>query len=286
MLNKILNVPSTMVADRMKSCEVVLWAIVTHGPLMVELLSGQFVPHLEEGQVMPFEMQLRLFEKELTRLRDRLHSVEREHRAQKVRETRARGRRDEVITEVNAKVARLRKLFSGAYDDDQLAEVGFARRNARPPEELLEQAAYLAARLGEPGLTLAGSELGEIELDASSVAREIEPSAASLRQALSDLRREEQRTESTQHAKDEAMEEFNHGFLWMARTVESYLQLAGLKKLAARVRPSSRRPGVTEQPPEEVLEAEGEEPEADGAESGDPASADPVFALVPESEAS
>lgn len=286
MLNTILNVPSTMVAERMKSCGVVLGAIETHGPQMVEILSGQFGPHLEEGQVMPFEMQLQLFEKELTRLRDRLHSAEREHRIQKVEESLTRGRRDKAITEVNAKVARVRRLLGGAYDDDQLAEVGFARRNARQPEELLEQAAHVAARLGDPGLMLAESELGDIKLDASSVARELEPSAERLRQALSDLRREEQRTGSTQLAKDEAMEEFNHGFLWMARTVESYLQLAGLKALAARVRPSSRRPGVTEQPPEEPPEADGQEPEADGGESEDPASEDPVVAQVSESEAS
>ena len=37
MLTKTLNVPSKMVAERMQSCELVLWALETHGQQMAEL---------------------------------------------------------------------------------------------------------------------------------------------------------------------------------------------------------------------------------------------------------
>ena len=301
MLTKTLNVPSTMVAERMQSCEVVLWALVTFGRQMVDVLVERFRSHLEEDQAMPFETEIELFKKELTRLRDELLLAERHHRTQKVRETRARGRRDKVITEVNAKVARLRRLFGGVYDDDQLAEVGFARRNARLPEELLEQAAYLVARLGRKNLALTGSQYDDFELEAPKFAKDLKPHVVQLRQAMTELRKQERRTEATQLVKNEAMEEFNQGFLWMARVVESYLRLAGLEKQAALVRPSSRRKGVTEQQPE-LPEAEGEEPEAEGeqlevegdapeTEGGEPGQAAAVSpstetVVVTESEAS
>ena len=68
------------------------------------------------------------------------------------------------------------------------------------------------------------------------------------------------------------MEAFNHGFLWIARSVESKLQLADMPKLAARIRPSGRRPGVTERPAEPP-EAEGDEPDADTDEPVSGASA-------------
>ncbi len=265
MLTKTLNVPSSMVAQRMQSSELVLWALVTFGRQMVDVLVERFSAQLEEGQVMPFATELELFKKELTRLRDELLAAERHVRTQRLRETRSRKRRDDVIKDVNAKVARLRRLFGGVYDDDQLADVGFSRRNARDPEELLEQAAFLAVRMGRKNLRLTGSQYDDFELEAPKFAKELKPWVKKLRLALTDLRKQERQTEAAQLAKDEAMGEFNRGFLWMARTVESYLRLAGLKKQAELVRPSTRRPGVTQQQPE-LPQAEGEQPEADGDE--------------------
>ena len=65
MLTKTLNVPSSMVAERMKSCEVVLWALVTFGRQMVDVLVERFSSHLGEGQVMPFATELELFKKRI-----------------------------------------------------------------------------------------------------------------------------------------------------------------------------------------------------------------------------
>ncbi len=262
MLTKTLNQPSTMVTARKKSCDIVLSAIETDGPQMVDVLGGQYSLHLDEGQVMPFETQLQLFTKELIRLRNELHESERRNRNQIARETKARGQRDADVQLVNAKVGRARKVFTGVFDDQQAAEIGMARRNARDSEVLLEQAATLAAHLGRSELQLAEAQLGGIDVDAPTMAQDIKPSADKLQRSLSELRREEKRTEATQIAKNEAMEEFNHGFLWIARSVESMLQLAGLKEQAVRVRPSSRRPGVTERL--ETSDAEGDKPEAEG----------------------
>ncbi len=261
MLNKTLNVPSAMVAARMKSCEIVLSALETHAPQMADVLGSKYSLHLDEGQVMPFDTQLQLFEKELIGLRDRLHKADRSNRTQKAQETESRARRDADVKQVNAKVIRVRRVFSGVYEDDQLAKIGLARRNARESDVLQEQAAYLADNL-EQSLELTGSQLGQFEVDPSIMAQVLKPSADQLRQSLSELHHEERQTEATQIAKNEAMEEFNHGFLWIARSVESLLQLAGLEEQAARVRPSSRRPGVTERL--ETSGTDGDEPVAEG----------------------
>lgn len=120
MLNKTLNVPSKMVADRVQSTAVVLWAIREHGHAMVDILDGQYCPYLEDGEVMPFEIQLRLFEKALIHRRDDLVEAERELRAQKARENKARRRRDAAVGAANGDVVALRRLYRGAYSDDQL----------------------------------------------------------------------------------------------------------------------------------------------------------------------
>ena len=281
MLNKTLNVPSTMVVDRVKSCDVVLSALEKNGPQMTGVLGEKYGSHLDEGQVMPFETQRQLFVKELIRLREQLVEAERDNRDQKVRETLTRTRRDADVQEVNAKVVRVRRILSGAYDDGQTAETGLARRNARASEVLLEQATTLVAKLERSDLALRGSQLGDFEVDAPMLAQGLKPATDSLRQSMDELVDEVRQSEVTLIAKDRAMAEFNHGFLWIARSVESLLQLAELEEEAARVRPSSRRPGVTERL--ETSGAEGDEPAADD-DSGEPVSEDPSSEPVPVTE--
>ncbi len=262
MLTKTLNVPSTMVAARKKSSEVVLSAIGSHGQEMADFMGGKYSPHLEEGQVMPFATQLQLFEKELIRLTQQLRQAERRNRTQKARESKARTRRDAHVQEVNTKVARVRRTVSGVFNDGEMVEIGLSRRNARDSEVLLEQAASLVVNLERPDLELSAEQLGGVDVDASVLAQDIKPCADKLQQSLTELRREQRQTEATLFAKNEAMDEFNHGFLWIARSVESLLQLAGLPEQAGRVRPSSRRPGVTERL--ETSDTDGDEPSADG----------------------
>ena len=281
MLNKTLNVPSTMVADRKTSCDIVLSALEKNGPQMTGVLGEKYASHLDEGQVMPFETQRQLFEKELIRLCDQLVDAERDNRDQKVQETLTRARRDADVQEVNAKVVRVRRILSGAYDDGQAAETGLARRNARASEVLLEQATTLVTKLEQPDLAFGESQLGQFEVDAPMLAQGLKPSTDSLRQSIDELVNEVRQSEVTLIAKDRAMAEFNHGFLWIARSVESLLQLAGLEEEAARVRPSSRRPGVTERL--ETSGAEGDEPAADD-NSGEPVSEDPSSEPVPVTE--
>ncbi len=276
MLTKTLNLPSTMVAARMKSSEIVLSALESHGQEMAGVLGGKYSPHLEEGQEMPFATQLKLFEKELIRLTERLRKAERRNRTHKARESKARTRRDADLQEVNTKVARVRRIISGVFNDGEMVEIGLARRNARDSEVLLEQAASLAVNLERPDLELSAEQLGGVDVNPPALAQDVKPCADKLRQSLSELRREQRQTEATQFAKNEAMDEFNHSFLWIARSVESLLQLAGLEKMAARVRPSSRRPGVTERL--ETSDTDGDEPAADGdtpeADGDEPAADD------------
>lgn len=263
MRTKTVNQPSKMVTDRMQSCEAVLWALETHGARLVEILGEQFAPFLGEGLAMPFETQLELFKNRLTHDRDELVEASRELRIESARETNIRSARDAEMKVVFNRVVRLRRLIQGAYDDEQLNDLGFTRQTSQLPAELLEQAVHLSRLLRAPDLELPSSAFGTFELDVPALTQEFEPAVGRLRQSMSDLARQVRLTEVAQLAKNGALEKYNSTFLWIARTVESLLRLAGLDEVAERVRPSSRRRGVTEvkfEKPEE----DGAKPDSDG----------------------
>ncbi len=85
----------------------------------------------------------------------------------------------------------------------------------------------------------------EIRFEASEVSQKLAGSVETLEERIDHTTREERQSEAMKLAKDEALRRYNKSFLWIARTVESLCRLAGLDEVAKRVRPSSRRPGVT-----------------------------------------
>ena len=240
-----VNRPLTAVTARIQSCRTVVWAIDTFGGRLVDELGPSFTPLLGEGQVMPFETQLELFKKRLILVRDQLVAADRAYRDQRAQETLVRGRRDAAVQEVNRDVVDLRDALKGVYTAERLAELGFPRRMPRGPEKLSEQASYLNLRLGDPDLDLSGARY-EFQVEPTNLVTKLSGSSATLQQAIEDLAREKRESEALKLAKDDALERYNSSFLWIARSVESLLRLAGLDKVAERVRPSSRRKGETE----------------------------------------
>ncbi len=252
MVPKNVNRPLKALTARMQSCRTVVWAIDTYRGPMVDGLVPSFTPLLGEGQVMPFETQLELFKKKLILDRDQLVAADRAYRDQRAQESLVRGRRDAAVTDVNRDVVDLNGALTGVYTPEKLAELGFARRTPQGPEELSEQASYLAVRLSAPDLDLSGARF-EFQVEPSKLVESLLGSSETLKQVIEELAQEERKSEALMLAKDDALEVYNTSFLWIARTVESLCRLAGLDEVARRVRPSSRRKGETEhtgEPPE------------------------------------
>ncbi len=270
MVPQNVNRPLKTVTARIQSCRTVVWAIDTFGGRLVDELDPSFTPLLGEGQEMPFETQLELFKKKLILDRDQLVAADRAYRDQRAWESLVRGRRDAAVTEVNRDVVDLNGALTGVYTPEKLTELGFPRRMPRGPEELSEQASYLKVRLSDPDLDLTGARF-ELQVEPSNLVAKLSGSSETLSQMIDELAREERKTEALKLAKDDALSVYNSSFLWIARTVESLLRLAGLDEVARRVRPSSRRKGETEHRGED-----------DEAEDAAPSQASPTEADPPE----
>lgn len=251
MIPKNVNQPLKTVAQRVQSCRAVMWAIDVHGDRLLERLDTTYASLLSEGQETPFPTQLALFGKKLTGSRDQIVGVDRAYRDQRALESVFRGRRDTIAAELLSHTIQLRKAFSGFYSEDRLAELGFARSTPRQADQLLEYATHLVDRLNDPEIDLSGSEYDGVQLDVSLLVVKVVESFPKLRQAIDAVAQQERQSEVLLLAKNEVLDQHNKTFLWIARTVESLFSLAGLEEVAKRIRPSNRRPGVTEKPFEE-----------------------------------
>ena len=150
----------------------------------------------------------------------------------------------------------LRKIFEGLYRPENIESLGFPARLARDSKLLLRQGGHLIEVLTSSDLELPDSRFADAGLPISEMVKSLVPKVEELRKALGDIGREERLAQVTQVDRDRATDDYNNTFLWVARTLESLYSLSGEKELAARVRPSTRRPGRTER---QVVEEEGGE---------------------------
>ncbi len=245
MAKQTANRPSKMLMARLASCRAVLWALATHGPRLVEIVNGHLGRSLTEGIWANFEQHLEQQRKVLSAARDLLVERDRNRRDQKALATHHRRIRDIAFNALNPYVAGIRDTFNGACGPKVTADLGFASRMPVRPDELYEHAEHLVARLSDPELNLPALRYKGVDLDPAIMAEELKPLVEKLGRSLEDLGREVRRSDATKVASDEALGAYNLTFLWVARSAEALFRMAELPEIAKRVRPSSRRIGVT-----------------------------------------
>ncbi len=96
--------------------------------------------------------------------------------------------------------------------------------------------------------------------------------------SFDDIERERKNAESTRMAKNEAIAEFDSHYRWVGCGLETYFHLAGMHELAAKVRPSARRPG--RRAADEDLDPAAVEtlPDAEPTDPAEPPAAEPPAA--------
>ncbi|MCP3963622.1 MAG: hypothetical protein GY719_37780 [bacterium] len=111
MSNQTVNLPSRMLMLRLASCRVVLWALATHGPRLVEILNGPFGRLLPATLPEVLEPLLGQLAEVLRTARDFLIASDRDHRDQKTLLRKFRQLRDDAQEELNSYVVDLRNCW-------------------------------------------------------------------------------------------------------------------------------------------------------------------------------
>lgn len=284
---------SKMVNDRQRSARIVAEAAETHGDKIGAMLDQMFavpgepppeappapakgkkargragaaadapVKAQDDGQP-PIEWArvVRHIGRSIKAKMDVLVAADAAHVAEKADDVEPRSRRDRFQGSLYKRLALLRSVLQSVYGDDAVQKLGFAGPTPSEPIALCRLGRVvhdnLPAVAGLPPLAPG------LSFDAALHGSELADDVAGLELALQDLAREAKELDATQVHKDRALADYDLHFSNSARALEALFMLAGEHALAARVRPSLRRPGRTH------LD-EGDAPDADaGASAGD-----------------
>ena len=235
-----------------KSCRFLLSALVRQGPQVDTDLTVQTEPYLQDGDGKPAFLDSivangRRLEASMN------HLVEDDEKVYdaNTRLTKLRKQRDVLTSSLAKAIVRMRYTALGEYQDPNFEALGLQSPKVWQPDPLLRQFKVIEKAFARDDLE---QLLGLPASEATDPRRTLAPArrfAGNLRQVLVDLDDAQRQLDEAIIAKDRVKEEHGVLFTYTARAFEAFCILAGLHELAAKVRPSERRPGRTEQEVEE-----------------------------------
>lgn len=241
--------PSKQVTDRQKNARTVLAALSTHESALARDLGGQLAPHLARGESLPdLALLLSLIGRSLSQATDALVAADTAHEAELRDDAEPRAARDEVADQLRTELVDLRATVLGLYGNPGLVALALQGETPRDPVVLSRFATDVLRACTAPA-TLPSPKVRGAKLDLKELAGLLGPLCKSLDAHLSAVAREEREAQVTLSQKNAALEHFDRTFSAAASLLSALLLTAGQADLAARVRPSPRRGGVSDPDP-------------------------------------
>ena len=234
---------SKQVVDRQRSADSVIAAGETNADSIQEALAARARAYLKKGEEAPdFAALVRLSCAMLGAAKASMVEKDEAHAAELGDDAPVREERDEARTALYDELVTLREVLIGAYGGPVASKV-FAGSTPEDPVVLTRYAGEVADRLQK--VKLPASRIKGAKLDVAETAASLRDKRAELEQHLKAVQREVREAQKTLDAKNAAMTAYDETFGGVATTLSGLLRLSGKAELAAKVRPSIRRPGQT-----------------------------------------
>jgi hypothetical protein len=232
--------PSKMVTDRQKSAESVRAALTTHRDVMArglaETLEDPTLAKSVESIVDRAGSRLGLATTAMVQADDaNLRERSEDADAREALETAVAALREDVVS--------LRAAVSTVLGDAAVRTLGFSGTTPEDGVVLERLATAVVENLGK--LTAPAYQVPGFTFDPAPWKTRIQANLEPVKKARGVLATELRQSEATQVAKDKAISAYDQSFSRIATLASALLQIGGESELAARVRPSSRRPGRT-----------------------------------------
>ncbi len=234
---------SKQITDREKSARAVVAVGETHSEAAATALSKVLKPHLAKGEALPdIGLLLMLVSRALDASKTRMVEADAAHEAELGDDEPVRRARDEAASTLSGKIIELREVLTGVYGG-ATARAVFAGPTPEDPVVLSRFAGEVATQLGR--VKLPAPRIKGAKLDIAETTSALQEHSAMLDTHLKGVARELREAQATLDTKNQAMAAYDETFSGVATTLTGLLRVAGKADLAARVRPSTRRPGQT-----------------------------------------
>lgn len=240
---------SKQVTDREKSATLVVAVAETQAAAVAEALTPLLTAHLKPGEALPdMALFMTLGARVLDAAKVRMVTADIAHDAELGDDEPIRRQRNDAQVALSDKLVELREVITGLYGPAAATRV-FAGPTPADPVVLARFAGDVAATLST--VTLPAPRIAGAKIDPAATVAEIVALKTALDTSLKDVAREVREAQVTLDAKTHAMADYEASFAGWATAFSGLLRAAGKPELAAKVRPSARRPGQTAEAPEE-----------------------------------
>jgi len=245
---------SRQVTNREKSARAVVAVGETQAEAAGAALGSVLKPHLAKGEALPnLALVMTLVSRALDAAKTQMVEADAAHEAELGDDEPIRRARDEAAQALSDKLIELREVLTGVYGAATAGTV-FAGPTPEDPVVLSRFAGEVATQLAR--VKLPAPRIKGAKLDTAETASTLQEKRATLDTMLKDVARELREAQATLDAKTQAITAYDELFGGAATTLTGLLRLAGKADLAAKVKPSTRRPGQTAVDAEDKTPAE------------------------------
>lgn len=239
---------SKQVTDRDRSSSKVVATVEAHATEVNQKLGALLERHLQAGETMPnLALFATLIGRHLTSVAAVLNEADLVHEAEIGDDVQPRVERDEAESDLRDATVNYRNALGAGYGDAALRAHSVGTAAPSDTRGLIRYAKDFRSGLLDAARAPSVPARTGVVVDRAALAAALTTRIERLDAALVVVEREAAELKRTQAAKDEAMSANDTAFSGVANVMEGLLVLAGRKDLAARVRPSARKPGVVDQ---------------------------------------
>ena len=231
------------VTDREKSANAVVAAGQTQAEVTEVALNKLLKPHLAKGESLPdIGLVMILIARAIEAAKTRMVEADAAHEAELGDDAAIRQARDEAAGALSDKLVELREVIVGVYGG-AAASALFSGPVPQDPVVLSRFAGEVATEMAR--VKLPAPRVKGAKLDPAETAADLRDLRATLDAAIKEVAKEVREAQATLDEKNRALGSYDELFVCGATTLTGLLRMAGKAELAAKVKPSTRRPGQT-----------------------------------------